>query len=57
MFYQSSPETVEGFERKFEEMWARVTNTSPVVAEARLLDDSVVNTTDRTGNSDKPDRH
>ncbi len=42
MIYESSPEDVEGFERKFEEMWARVTNISPVVAEARLLDDSVV---------------
>ena len=28
-----------------------------VVAEARVLDDWVVDTTHQTGNSDKPDRH
>ena len=26
--YESSPEAVEGFERKFEEMWGRASNTS-----------------------------
>ncbi len=33
MIYESSPEAVEGFERKFEEMWGRASNTSATLAE------------------------
>ncbi len=31
--YESSPGAVEGFERKFEEMWGRAANTSATLAE------------------------
>ena len=33
VLYESSPEAVERFSRKFEEMWAKVTNTSATTSE------------------------
>ena len=33
LFYELIPEAVEGFERKFEEMWGRASNTNATLAE------------------------
>ena len=37
MIYESSPEDVEEFKRKFEEMWGRASNTSATLADVKRL--------------------